>query len=66
MKVKLNDKPYQIASGTTLATFIKSLNIQLLGVAIAIDYEVIPADQWKTTILEDGMELMMIQAVSGG
>ncbi|MDR2918085.1 MAG: sulfur carrier protein ThiS [Tannerella sp.] len=66
MTIKLNDKPYKIASGTTLATFIKDLNIELQGVAIAIDYEVIPGDQWKTTILEEGMELMMIQAVSGG
>lgn len=66
MIVKLNDKPYEITSDTTLEMFIESLKLQLQGIAIAIDYDVIPKGQWKTTILEDGMELMMIQAVSGG
>lgn len=66
MIVKLNDKPYEITSDTTLEIFIEGLKIQLQGIAIAIGYEVIPKGQWKTTILEDGMELMMIQAVSGG
>lgn len=66
MKVKLNDKSYEIAEGITLGKFIGELGIQLQGVAIAIDYEVIPKSQWDATILKDGMELMMIHAVSGG
>lgn len=65
-KVKLNDKLYEVADGTTLEMFIGSLNIQLQGVAIAVDYEVIPKSDWSATILKDGMVLMMIHAVSGG
>ena len=49
-----------------MGKFIGELGIQLQGVAIAIDYEVIPKSQWDATILKDGMELMMIHAVSGG
>lgn len=66
MVVKLNDKSYEVTQDTTLDMFIRSLDIQLQGVAIAIDYEVIPKNQWKGIKLKDGMELMMIQAVSGG
>ena len=66
MVVKLNDKPHEIAEGTTLDAFIKSLDVQLQGVAIAIDFEVIPKNEWSETILKDGTKLMMIHAVSGG
>jgi sulfur carrier protein len=66
MKVKLNDKSYEVAEGMTLDTFIESLEIQIQGIAVAIDYEVIPKNQWQATLLEEGMALMLIHAVSGG
>ncbi|MDR1381081.1 MAG: sulfur carrier protein ThiS [Tannerella sp.] len=66
MKIKLNDKPYSLADGTTLDKFMRELGMPLQGVAIAIDYEVVPKSRWEETVLEDGLELMMIHAVSGG
>ncbi|MDR1332345.1 MAG: sulfur carrier protein ThiS [Tannerella sp.] len=66
MKIKLNDKPYSPAEGTTLDRFMQELDMPLQGIAVAIDYEVIPKTQWSETVLEDNMELMMIHAVSGG
>jgi sulfur carrier protein len=66
MKIKLNDKPYSPAEGTTLEMFMQELGVPLQGIAVAIDYEVVPKAQWSETVLEDRMELMMIHAVSGG
>ena len=66
MIVTLNDIPYQVADGLTLNEFIKSLDIQLQGIAVAINYEVIPKNEWSETTLTDGMALMIIHAVSGG
>ena len=66
MIVKLNDKRYNVAEGATLDVFIESLDIQIQGVAIAINYEVIPKNEWCEVTLTDGMALMMIHAVSGG
>ena len=66
MEIKLNDKSYEVASNTTLEQFVNSLDISLVGVAVAIDYEVIPRKEWDGTALIDGMSLMLIQAVSGG
>lgn len=66
MKIILNDKTYEIEEGTTLASFTENLGISPNGIAIALNYEVIPKNDWKTTVLKDGMELMMIHAVSGG
>ncbi|MDR1335433.1 MAG: sulfur carrier protein ThiS [Tannerella sp.] len=66
MKVILNDKPYDVAGGTSLAAFIESLGLKPQGIAVAIDYEVVPRDRWGDTMLSDRMELMLIHAVSGG
>ena len=66
MKVILNDNPHEVAEGTTLGKFIESLEIQIQGIAIAINTEVIPKSEWSKTILTDEMALMLIQAVSGG
>ena len=66
MIVKLNNKPSEIEVDTTLASFIESLEIKPQGIAIAINYEVIPKELWETTVLSADMELMLIHAVSGG
>jgi sulfur carrier protein len=66
MLVRLNDKPYEVAEGTTLDMFVESLNIQLQGVAVAVNCEVVPKSEWAFTKLVDGMALMMIHATSGG
>ena len=64
--IKLNDKTYTIEENTSLATFINFLEIKKQGIAIAIHYEVAPKDKWDEIILTEGMELMLIHAVSGG
>jgi len=66
MEVILNDKTYPVKENTSLANFIESLGLKPEGIAIAINYEVVPKEQWTKTILADKMELMLIQAVSGG
>lgn len=66
MTVLLNDKPYEVAEGISLAAFIESLGLRREGIAVAVDYEVVPKEQWAETMLSDGLKLMLIQAVSGG
>lgn len=66
MTIRLNEKTYVVEEGLTLEAFIDSLAISKQGIAIAIGYEVIPKSQWAETILTEDVELMLIQAVSGG
>ncbi|MDR2765065.1 MAG: sulfur carrier protein ThiS [Tannerella sp.] len=66
MTILLNDKPYEVAEGTSLAAFVERLGLQPQGIAVAIHYEVVPKDRWADTILSDRLELMLIHAVSGG
>ncbi|MCD7899153.1 MAG: sulfur carrier protein ThiS [Bacteroides sp.] len=66
MKIKLNDKHYEVEEGITLAAFIEKMELKPQGIAIAIDDEVVSKNNWSKTILSDGMDLMLIHAVSGG
>ncbi len=66
MTIKLNDKEYAVAENTSLAAFVESMDLPPRGVAIAAGNEVIPRTEWENTVLHDGMELMLIHAVSGG
>lgn len=66
MVIKLNDKSYEVMEGMTLDRFIEDLNIPIQGLAIAINYEVVPKNRWNETVLKDGVALLMIHAVSGG
>ncbi len=66
MNIKLNDKWYEVGEGTSLAAFIESIGLKPNGIAVAINYEVVPREQWAETVLTDRVELILIQAVSGG
>lgn len=66
MQVKLNDNHYEVDEGTSLSAFIEQLGLSPKGMAVAIDLKVVPKSEWETTLLTDGLELMLIQAVSGG
>lgn len=66
MKIKLNEQAIELAEGASLADLIRQQDISPNGIAIAIGYRVVPKVKWEETILTEGMELMLVQAVSGG
>ncbi|MBK5720638.1 sulfur carrier protein ThiS [Dysgonomonas sp. Marseille-P4677] len=66
MTIKLNNQYHDIVEGTSLMSFIESLGLKTDGIAIAINFEVVPKAMWSKTILTDKLELMLIHAVSGG
>ena len=66
MTIKLNDQTHEVPEGTSLTILLENLGINPKGIAVAIDYEVVPKNKWEETILIDGLELILIQAVQGG
>lgn len=66
MVVKLNGKEYRVNGNTSLNSFIETLNIKQQGIAVAINNTVLPKAKWETTILAEGMDIIVIHAVSGG
>lgn len=66
MTIYVNEKPYIVEEGTSLAAFMQQIGVKPQGVAVAIANEVIPQKRWEETLLTDKMQLMLIHAVSGG
>lgn len=66
MIIKLNNQHYEVKDGTSLDSFIESIEISKNGIAIAIDFKIVPKDKWADTTLYDKQELILIHAVSGG
>lgn len=66
MTIKLNDQYHKVEDGTSLSSFIENIGLKPNGIAVAINFEVVPKDKWAETILSDQLELMLIHAVSGG
>jgi thiamine biosynthesis protein ThiS len=66
MTIRINDKDYGVQERTSLLDFLHSAGLPTDGVAIALMNCVIPRAEWNGLMLEDGMDFIMIHAVSGG
>lgn len=66
MKIKLNGEDLELQDGAVLADICTKLGIDSKGVAFAIDSDVIPRDEWSSTKLTEGTDVMMIRAACGG
>jgi sulfur carrier protein len=63
--VTVNDERMQVAEHTTVAGLLASLGYPDRGVAVALDWAVLPRSSWDTT-LSDGARLEVVTAVQGG
>ena len=56
-------QPY---SAETLAALVKQLGMKADRVAIELNREIVPRDQWPQTALHDGDHLEIVHFVGGG
>jgi sulfur carrier protein len=65
MKVIVNDEDVEIDDQTTVAALIERLGFPEKGIAVAVDWTVLPRSLWQTA-LTDGARLEVVTAVQGG
>lgn len=65
MKVAVNDEFVEIDERTTVADLIAKLGISEKGIAVAVDWAVLPRSEWHQT-LSDGAKVEVVTAVQGG
>ena len=65
MKVIVNDEDVEVDELTTVAALIERLGFPEKGIAVAVDWTVLPRSLWQTT-LTDGARLEVVTAVQGG
>jgi len=65
MKLTINGQPQDSASAT-LAQLIEHLGMKQDRVAVELNRNIIPRDQWATTDLAEGDQLEIVHFVGGG
>jgi sulfur carrier protein len=65
MKVIVNDEAVEVDDTTTIAGLLERLGFPEKGIAVAMDWTVLPRSGWQAT-LTDGARLEVVTAVQGG
>jgi sulfur carrier protein len=65
MKVTVNDEEMEVGAQTTVAALLELLGFPEKGIAVSVDWSVLPKSEWHTT-LSDGARLEVLTAVQGG
>jgi thiamine biosynthesis protein ThiS len=65
MNLTINGEP-QVSSAETLAALVAGLGMKPDRVAIELNREIVPRDQWPHTPLHDGDRLEIVHFVGGG
>jgi sulfur carrier protein len=65
MKVLVNDEFVEVDERTTVAELLVKLGIPDKGIAVAVDWAVLPRSSWDSA-LSDGAKVEVVTAVQGG
>ena len=65
MNVTVNDEQVQVEEGTTVAALLGGLGFPDRGVAVAVNWSVLPRSQWNSAV-PDGARVEVVTAVQGG
>jgi sulfur carrier protein len=63
--VTVNDERVQVDEHTTVAALLNQLGFPDRGVAVALDWSVLPRSRWDKALF-DGARLEVVTAVQGG
>ena len=65
MRIIVNDEDVECDDHTTVAGLLERLGFNEKGIAVAVDWTVLPRSRWQT-MLSDGARLEVVTAVQGG
>jgi sulfur carrier protein len=65
MIVTVNEQRVEVGEQTTVAALLEQLGFPDRGIAVAMDFAVLPRSGWATK-LSDGARLEVLTAVQGG
>ena len=66
MKVKLNGNEAELAAETTILELLESKNLTADSVVVELNMEIIPAESYGSTKINDGDHLEILRFVGGG
>jgi len=66
MEIELNGAPHPIAENVNVQDLIASLDLVNKSLAVAINREVVPRQQWLQRILQPSDRVDIVRAIGGG
>jgi sulfur carrier protein len=66
VQVRLNGEPRELPDGSTVADAVAELTSAAVGVAAAVNGDVVPRGLWTVTLLADDDQVEVVTAVQGG
>lgn len=66
MRILFNDEPMQCVYGLTVATLLDQLQQLKPGVALALNQQILPREQWGHQQVRDGDQILLFQVIAGG
>ncbi|MFV0598852.1 MAG: sulfur carrier protein ThiS [Bacteroidales bacterium] len=67
MKIKVNNREKIMPENISITELVKLLNYSdPVGIALALEQEVVPKSDWDKIFLKDGANITIIQATCGG
>ena len=66
IKIVLNKKEIELKDNSTITMLIEDMNIEVKGIAIAVNNKVIRRNEWQNYILKNNDIVIVIKAVCGG
>ena len=66
MKIQINEQVVEIAENTNIDQLLAHLNKPLMGSAVAVNQDIISRSHWADTILNEGDNISLFQAIAGG
>jgi sulfur carrier protein len=66
LEIELNGEPYRLPGGQTLGDLVQALGIGTAAVALAVNREVVPRQQWAGRALLPRDRVDIVRAIGGG
>jgi sulfur carrier protein len=66
MEIELNGTPHPIADNVNVQDLIASLDLVNKSLAVAINREVVPRQQWPQRMLQPSDRVDIVRAIGGG
>ncbi len=65
MQIQFNDEPMQCAEGQTVSSLLATLNQLKPGAALALNQQILPREQWRQHIVQEGDQILLFQVIAG-
>lgn len=66
MKITVNGVERETDEGSSVAGVVATVSGRASGIAVAVNDEVVPRADWKTTIVREADRIEVLTAVQGG